>query len=259
MTDTSVAPAVVTAVPAPAVETAVATVPATTVAVAKPPSSSNRRLCEHGRRPSQCKQCGGSGICTHGRQKNQCKQCGGCGICTHGRIRSRCKACKRVGDAGMPHLVPCFPAVQLPYGVYVPLMDQNAGPHGAHPQMYAAAQAPNVIRCSRPGEPIPPGQPTLTTAPPAQGQHAIEAYSSVMASLKFCDSVSPNGAPGEPQDDPTKEKVGEDPTAAAEVVPHEGAAPVVVQAEVKPEHAESTPVPTPMPVPPDPVVVPLAE
>ena len=42
--------------------------------------------CPHGRRPSQCKECGGSAICEHGRQRPQCKECGGSGICEHGRV-----------------------------------------------------------------------------------------------------------------------------------------------------------------------------
>ena len=50
-------------------------------------------ICEHGRRRSQCKECGGSGICEHGRVRSQCKECGGGGICEHGRLRSRCKEC----------------------------------------------------------------------------------------------------------------------------------------------------------------------
>ena len=41
--------------------------------------------CEHGRRKSSCKECGGSAICEHGRLKRQCKECGGSGICEHGR------------------------------------------------------------------------------------------------------------------------------------------------------------------------------
>ena len=49
--------------------------------------------CVHGRRPSRCKDCGGSGICTHGRQRSQCRDCGGGGICIHGKRRSRCKPC----------------------------------------------------------------------------------------------------------------------------------------------------------------------
>ena len=49
--------------------------------------------CPHGRRRSQCKECGGSGICEHGRQRNKCKECGGSSICEHGRERSKCKEC----------------------------------------------------------------------------------------------------------------------------------------------------------------------
>jgi len=49
--------------------------------------------CPHGKRRTQCKECGGSGICEHGRQRPQCKECGGSGICEHGRIRSKCKEC----------------------------------------------------------------------------------------------------------------------------------------------------------------------
>ncbi len=50
-------------------------------------------ICEHGRQRSQCKECGGSQICEHGRQRSQCKECGGASICEHGRRRSRCKEC----------------------------------------------------------------------------------------------------------------------------------------------------------------------
>ena len=49
--------------------------------------------CEHGRRKSQCKECGGSSICEHGRQKSRCKECGGVSICEHGRQKSQCKEC----------------------------------------------------------------------------------------------------------------------------------------------------------------------
>ena len=34
-----------------------------------------KKRCEHGREPSRCKECGGSGICEHGRQRRQCKDC----------------------------------------------------------------------------------------------------------------------------------------------------------------------------------------
>ena len=49
--------------------------------------------CPHGRRRSQCKECGGSGICEHGRQRYFCKSCGGGAYCEHGRQRRRCKEC----------------------------------------------------------------------------------------------------------------------------------------------------------------------
>ena len=50
-------------------------------------------ICEHGRKRSQCKECGGSAICEHGRRRSNCKECGGSQICKHGRQRSRCKEC----------------------------------------------------------------------------------------------------------------------------------------------------------------------
>jgi len=50
-------------------------------------------LCEHGRRRSQCKECGGASICEHGRRRSECKDCGGASICEHGRNRSYCKEC----------------------------------------------------------------------------------------------------------------------------------------------------------------------
>ena len=51
------------------------------------------KKCEHGRRRSICKECGGSAICEHGRQRHQCKECGGSDICKHGRQRRHCKDC----------------------------------------------------------------------------------------------------------------------------------------------------------------------
>lgn len=50
-------------------------------------------LCIHGRRRSQCKECGGSCICEHGRRRSRCKECRGSQICIHDRIRSQCKEC----------------------------------------------------------------------------------------------------------------------------------------------------------------------
>ena len=49
--------------------------------------------CEHDRKKSKCKQCGGSNICKHGRQKAQCKDCGGSSICEHDRRKKSCKEC----------------------------------------------------------------------------------------------------------------------------------------------------------------------
>jgi hypothetical protein len=50
-------------------------------------------ICEHNRVKSQCKECGGSSICEHNRIKSQCKECGGSSICEHNRIKSKCKEC----------------------------------------------------------------------------------------------------------------------------------------------------------------------
>jgi hypothetical protein len=50
-------------------------------------------FCEHGRLRSRCKECGGGGICEHGRERSKCKECGGASICEHGRRRHRCKEC----------------------------------------------------------------------------------------------------------------------------------------------------------------------
>ena len=61
-------------------------------------------FCEHGRRKSRCKDCGGSSICEHGRRKAQCKECGGSSFCEHGRGKYRCKECKgaRMCEHGKP-------------------------------------------------------------------------------------------------------------------------------------------------------------
>jgi hypothetical protein len=50
-------------------------------------------ICEHGRRRPICKECGGSSICEHGRERSKCTECGGSSICEHGRQRSKCKVC----------------------------------------------------------------------------------------------------------------------------------------------------------------------
>ena len=51
------------------------------------------QICEHNRQRIQCKDCGGSQICEHQRLRSQCKDCGGSSICEHNRERSRCKDC----------------------------------------------------------------------------------------------------------------------------------------------------------------------
>ena len=56
------------------------------------------KLCEHGRRKSECKFCGGSEVCQHMRRRRSCKDCHGSQFCIHGKIRQVCKPCggKRV-------------------------------------------------------------------------------------------------------------------------------------------------------------------
>ncbi len=49
--------------------------------------------CEHGKRKSRCKDCGGSAFCEHGLEKIRCKECGGSQICEHDKQKSRCKEC----------------------------------------------------------------------------------------------------------------------------------------------------------------------
>ena len=51
------------------------------------------QICEHKRDKSKCKECGGSQICKHNRHKSSCKECGGGSICEHNRIKSRCREC----------------------------------------------------------------------------------------------------------------------------------------------------------------------
>ena len=51
------------------------------------------KKCEHGKRKTQCKECGGSACCEHGKRKSICGECGGSQICEHGKVRSGCKEC----------------------------------------------------------------------------------------------------------------------------------------------------------------------
>ena len=50
-------------------------------------------LCEHDKQRSQCRECGGVSLCQHLRIRSVCKECGGKGICEHGRRRSQCRFC----------------------------------------------------------------------------------------------------------------------------------------------------------------------
>jgi hypothetical protein len=50
-----------------------------------------KRKCEHGHRPSLCKDCG-TGQCQHGLWKSSCKDCG-TGQCEHGLWKNSCKDC----------------------------------------------------------------------------------------------------------------------------------------------------------------------
>ena len=53
----------------------------------------NDKNCQHGKRKSQCKECGGSEICQHQRIRTTCVECEGSSICEHKRLRARCKEC----------------------------------------------------------------------------------------------------------------------------------------------------------------------
>lgn len=52
------------------------------------------KKCEHGRRKSRCKDCGGTAICKHNVIKIKCKKCGGSQICEHNIVKSTCLKCK---------------------------------------------------------------------------------------------------------------------------------------------------------------------
>jgi hypothetical protein len=52
-----------------------------------------RRACPHGRRKTQCRDCGGTAFCAHGRRKTQCRSCGGSEFCSHDRRKTQCRQC----------------------------------------------------------------------------------------------------------------------------------------------------------------------
>ena len=49
--------------------------------------------CEHGRKKTVCKECGGGAICEHQKIRSRCRDCGGGSICEHNKERTRCKEC----------------------------------------------------------------------------------------------------------------------------------------------------------------------
>jgi len=51
------------------------------------------QICEHNKRRSTCRECGGSQICEHNKRRSQCRECGGSQICEHNIIRSTCREC----------------------------------------------------------------------------------------------------------------------------------------------------------------------
>lgn len=52
--------------------------------------------CEHGKRKTYCKDCGGSSICKHNKEKSKCRECGGSAFCEHNKRKVICKECKGV-------------------------------------------------------------------------------------------------------------------------------------------------------------------
>jgi hypothetical protein len=67
--------------------------------------------CEHGKRKSRCKECGGSQICEHGKFKSRCKECGGSAFCEHGKLKSYCKEC---GGSALCKTPLCFTIASNP-------------------------------------------------------------------------------------------------------------------------------------------------
>lgn len=63
--------------------------------------------CEHNKKRSRCKECGGGSICEHDRIRSRCKECGGSEICIHDRIRSRCKKCKDPIKLTIRNMISC--------------------------------------------------------------------------------------------------------------------------------------------------------
>ena len=59
--------------------------------------STKRKLCEHGRRHTFCRECRGRSVCKHSKIRSQCRECGGSRFCEHRRVKYKCKECKGTG------------------------------------------------------------------------------------------------------------------------------------------------------------------
>ena len=62
-------------------------------------SKPKRPQCQHGRRRTICKLCGGGSFCEHGQRRTRCKQCHGSGICEHFQHKYTCRLCQDDVDA----------------------------------------------------------------------------------------------------------------------------------------------------------------
>ena len=49
--------------------------------------------CVHDKRPTSCKECGGSHICEHKRRKYDCVRCSGSRTCIHKKRKTDCMLC----------------------------------------------------------------------------------------------------------------------------------------------------------------------
>ena len=56
--------------------------------------NANGHICEHNKKRSICRECGGGQICEHNKKRSHCKECGGSSICNHNNQRSQCKNCE---------------------------------------------------------------------------------------------------------------------------------------------------------------------
>ena len=69
-------------------------IPKRTCKVCTPPRKRQAKKCEHGKKVSLCKECGGSGLCEHNKPRYRCLLCGGNSICEHNRVRCECMECR---------------------------------------------------------------------------------------------------------------------------------------------------------------------